>query len=48
MNAIRPTQKDESDPINMAATNPTTIEMIEKIGKIEPDAIAAASIGPRL
>ena len=48
MNAIIPTQKDEPAPINMAPTNPTTIEMIEKVAKIGPDAITAASTGPRL
>lgn len=47
-NAIIPNQKDVSAPIKMAPINPITIEMIEKIARIGPDAMAAASIGPRL
>ena len=47
-NAIILIQKDESDPIKMAPINPKTIEMIEKIATIGPDAIAAASTGPLL
>ncbi|MBW1814629.1 MAG: hypothetical protein JRJ39_13450 [Deltaproteobacteria bacterium] len=47
-NAIVPIQKDVSAPIKMEPINPITIEMIEKIARTGPDAIAAASIGPRL
>ena len=47
-NAVVPTQKDVLAPIKMAPINPITVEIIEKIAKTEPDAIAAVSIGPRL
>ena len=47
MNAIIPSQKDVSEPIKMAPKIPITIEMIEKIARTGPDAITAASIGPR-
>lgn len=47
MNAINPPQKDESDPINIEPINANMIEIIV-IAKIEPDAIKAASMGPRL
>jgi hypothetical protein len=48
MNAITPAQKEESDPIKIEPTNATTIEMIEIIANIVPDAITTACIGPRL
>jgi len=47
-NAIIPTQKDVSAPIKKAPINPMAIEMIDKIARTGPDAITAASIGPRL
>lgn len=47
-NAIIPIQKDVSAPIKKAPINPMAIEMIDKIARTEPDAITAASIGPRL
>jgi len=45
---IKPTQKEESDPINIEPINAMMIETIVTIVKIGPDAIKAASIAPRL
>ena len=45
--AIKPNQKEVSAPIKMTPINPIAVERIEKIARIGPDAIAAASNGSR-
>jgi hypothetical protein len=47
-NAIKPIQKEVSIPIKIEPAKPRKIDKMEKIANNDPEAMAAASMGPLL